>query len=287
MMADRQSRNGLGGKNMSELVRANRISVMAEDCGFVATFYRTHKKLGTVESRETSWLPMEGLNNTAQRELFRVHVIQHCEEYGYQYDAQDRRTEDNQLPRTYGSDEILIDTAIKLVTKDIEEWVGKINADLIDKANIGTFGISCEGVDGVSLTKNGKEVKPKYGNGNWAWAEIALSVTLDWTINGVSTEVYVDMTAELVSGQLKKPTMIGQGGYNYTNFKAEAMVDITDQLPIEDKTKKEAEPKVEEAIKKDEPISDEQPTKTKAKVIKIEDNEVPVKPKRKYTRKAK
>jgi hypothetical protein len=251
---------------MSELVRANRISVMAGEVGgFIATFYRTHKKLGILESVATPWKPMDGLNNTAQRELFRVHVIEHCTEYGYIYDNQDRRTEVNQLPRTYGSDDILWDTAIKIVRGDIEEWIAKTNVDLGGKASIENYNIECDGVDEVVLTSGGKEVKPKYGNGNWAWAKINLSVTLGWDVNGVSTEAYVSMVAELVSGQLKKPGKIGDGGYNYTNFKAEAMVDIADQLPTEDKGKKET---VEEAPKneqiEEQPIVNEVVTEEQA-----------------------
>ena len=240
---------------MSELVRANRISVMASEVdGFVATFYRTHKKLGVLESTATPWKPMDGLNNTAQRELFRVHVIEHCNDYGYIYDNQDRRTESNQLPRTYGSDDILWDTAIKLVRGDIEEWIAKTNGDLSGKASIENYEISCDGVDPVELTNGGKEVKPHYGNGNWAWAKINLNITLGWSVNGVSTEVYVDMVAELVSGQLKKPTKIGEGGYNFTSFKTEAMMDINEQLPTEGKGKEET---VEEAPQNEQ--AEEQP----------------------------
>lgn len=234
------TQNGLGGNNMSELVRANRISVQpGEEGGFVATFYRTHKKLGEINSFGTTWTPMDGLNNTALRELFRVHVIEKCNDYGYKYDAQDRRIESNQLPRTYGSEDILCDTAIKLITKDIDEWIKKANVDLAGKASIGGYGIACDGVDEVVLTNSGKEVKPRYGNGNWAWATVNLNITLQWDINELNTETYVSMAVELVSGQLKKPTKIGDGGYNFTSFKAEAMVDINEQISTEDKTKKE------------------------------------------------
>lgn len=241
---------------MSELVRANRISVQpGTKGGFIATFYRTHKKLGEINSFGTTWIPMDGLNNTAQRELFRVHVIERCADYGYIYDNQDRRTESNQLPKTYSSDEVLGDTATKLVFKDIDEWANKINADLIGKAEIASYGISWDGIDPVELTNGGKEVKPKYGNGNWAWAKINLSVTIDWEVGDEHTETYVDMVAELVSGQLKKPTKIGDGGYNLTSFKTEAMVDINGQLATEDKAKKET---VEEAPKNEQPVT--QPT---------------------------
>ena len=245
---------------MSELVRANRISVQPDGDGFIATFYRTHNKLGVIESKGTEWIPMEGLNGTAQRELFRVHMMQNCEKYGYKYDAQDRRTEDNQLPRTYGDDDILGGTAIKLVTKDIQEWADKIDADMGDKASVRLEEVTLDGIDEVTLTKNGKDVRPKYNNGNWAWAEINLTATLTWTIGGVESEVYVSMTAELVSGQLKKPASIGgDRGYNYTSFRAEAMMDVSEQLPVEDKAKKETEPEVKESAPKDEPVA-EQPT---------------------------
>lgn len=248
---------------MSELVRANRISVQPNDNGFIATFYRTHNKLGAVESRETAWKPMEGLNGTAQRELFRVYVIEHCAEFGYKYDAQDRRTEDNQLPRTYGTDELLGLTATRLVRSDIEEWTAKVNADMKDKnAVVSIEEISYDDIAEVVLTKSGKDVKPRYNNGNWAWAEIEISVTLLWKIGkNEPVETYVTMKAELVSGQLKKPSAIGTSGYNYTGYKAEAMVDINEQLPIDDKTKKEAEDEPKKDTPKDEPKAEEQPVK--------------------------
>lgn len=199
---------------MSELVRANRISVVMEDGVLVATFYRTHRKLGKVDQFDSMYQMVDGVNSVAQKELFRQDIIQHANDFGYDYDPEDRRADKNKLPSKYENDWVLETTSKDMVRDNVTEWVSKMNDGGMD---IDLVTISCEGISPVSLSKNGKEVKPKYNNGNWAWATITVSAV----VKSHNEELYVDMDLSLVSGQLKKPTKIGELGYNYTGFSAE------------------------------------------------------------------
>lgn len=229
-MAD-TSLNGLGGINMSKLiVRANRISVVIEEGVMVATFYRTHKKLGRVDQFEAEYDMVDGVNSVAQKELFRQHIINNAMDLGYDYDPQDRRTDSNKVPSKYPTEELLGDTAVAMVTPDIQEWADKMG-DMVKS-------ITCDYIEPVTMSNNGKDVRPKYNNGNWAWATITVSAT----IMSHGEEIYVDMNCSLVSGQMKKPTKISDGGYNYTGFKAEVERQLTElgiQLVEEDKSHKE------------------------------------------------
>lgn len=227
---------------MSELVRANRVSVQAKDeGGFVATFYRTHKVVATVDSIGVEWGDTTGLNKTAQREMFRIWVCEHSQVFGIAYDPVDRRDTPNQMPAKYTSDELLLETAGNLVASDIHEWVDKASKEW----NLPLEVIGIVGEEIVPVThRNGKDVSPKYGNGNWAWALVKVLVT----VQSCGVEGYATMECSLVSGQLKKPVTIGELGYTYTGLKTEiakdlqGVIDASKATPEESKT----EPKVEE-----------------------------------------
>lgn len=221
--------------NKEELVmeRANKVTVQAIGEGFMARFFRTHKLVKEIASEDTGYAAMAGLNKTAQRELFRVWVCGHAGEYGVDFDPADRRNEDNQVPAKYTNDTLLGDTAVKMVQADVEEWVAKIGNDLKVQD------ISWDEITEVTKSAKGKDVSPKYGNGNWAWATVHVIVTIHHTAGDTTTEGYVSMDLSLVSGQLKKPTAIGDGGYNYTSFRAEVGKDIPDAIKTEDKEEEE------------------------------------------------
>lgn len=186
----------------TNLTRANRIAVQTTDTGYRADFYRTHKHLATLLSEDSAWVADETANKSAQREDFRKWAIEHADVVGIIWNPNDLRTEDNKRVAKYESDEILKTDAIKILwddlwtlTKDCGLGVefGILSADLITPMTT-----TAKGYD---LSKMGV-IEGKYEkNGNWAWAEIEMTLTL--TKEG--QEIYYTTKLQLVSGQLKKP----------------------------------------------------------------------------------
>ena len=223
-------------KNM-ELQRANRVSVIGKDEGFVARFWRTHKLLTEVNSEQIGWTPqIDGLNKTAQRELFRVWVCENANEYGIEWDPSDKRSKGNQFPRKYDSDELLTDTMVKAVQDDIQEWVSKL-ADRLNK-KLTLKDIMADHIDPVT-NRNGRDVASKYMNGNWAYADVEMIVTVEHE----GKEGYVTIVGHLVSGQLKKPDM------TYTEFYEELIKDLPEIVPVKKDEKKDT--KAKKSTKKD------------------------------------
>ena len=218
--------------------RANRVSVQSIGEGFVATFYRTHKKVGEIDSTQVEWVQAVDveMNKTAQREMFRVWACENAQSYDIQYDPADRRTVDNQVPKKYDTDEILLNTAAGLVRKDVEEWVGKIQDGLTKEIN---FSIEAEDIEPVTVSPKNKQVPSKYNNGNWAWARVSVVVTV-LTVEG--EEAYITLVPELVSGQLKKPSKIGELGYTQTGFKTELLKDFAHLVKSKEESKPIEEP---------------------------------------------
>lgn len=202
---------------MRTIERANKVTINMTEEGFEAKFFRTHKHITTIQSQDTAFTQIEGLNKATQRELFRVWICQNASEYGIEWNPQDMRTEGNKMPNKYTTPELLMSTAVKLVTPDIVEWVSK-KADIIELLHITEDGIT------PVYDHKGKIVEAKYGNGNWAYATVQVTATVREIATGV--ESYVMMDLSLVSGQLKKPVHIGEGGYNMTSFFTEVSKDI-------------------------------------------------------------
>jgi len=207
---------------MMKARRANRIAVESKkDGGFVARFYKTHTKLAEVDSKDTGFQEDAKLNSTANRELFRVWIADHAEEYGIEYDPVDRRDKDLQVPRRYDSDEILRDTAVRLVQADLEEWLGKIR----DNTGVALEWAGLEADEVVPMeTYKGKAKDPRYKAGHWAWAQVPVTLTVRYQ----EEDYYATMTVLLVSGQIKKPKGIGSNGYHYTGLLTELQKDIED-----------------------------------------------------------
>ena len=205
---------------MSELARANRVAVQTlEDSSFEARFFRTHKHIATVNSKDTTFTPNPDSNKTAQREQFREWVCINGSLFGVSYDPDDRRIEDYKLPAKYTNDEVLKEASVQLVTPDIMKWVSEIQGlELVP--------IEAESITEVTKSGKGTKVDSKYLNGNWAWASIDLLITT----KAQDTEGYVSMTVNLVSGQLKKPSNINEGSYSMTGFKTDVLRDLGDVL---------------------------------------------------------
>jgi hypothetical protein len=184
------------------LTRANRIAIQTTEQGYRADFYRTHKHLATLASEDTTWVADETANKSAQREDFRKWAIDHAEVVGILWNPNDLRTEDNRRIAKYETDEMLKEDATAMLIADLIDLTAgcglgvdyvSLTADLITPMT--------KTAKGYDLSKMGV-IDGKYEKtGNWAWAEIEMTLTL--TKEG--QEIYYTTKIQLVSGQLKKP----------------------------------------------------------------------------------
>ena len=184
-----------------KLQRANRVTINAGEDGYRADFYRTHKKLTTILSQETGWEINAEMNKSAQREDFRQYVISHAEVFGIEWKPQDLRTDANKRYAKYETDEMLIEDTISMLRADIESLIAKtpyeVSLQGIEVDEIVPVTHSAKGTDLAKLgVIDGKYEK----SGNWAWAELAINVTMM-----ANEEIYYTTKCQLVSGQLKKP----------------------------------------------------------------------------------
>lgn len=197
----------------AELKRANRVAIVATEIGFQAEFWKTHKKVATIQSQETGWLVNPNQNRSAQREDFRTWVTTHSTDLGIAWNPQDQRTDENKRLAKYHTDDDLGKDTLALIQGDITEFITKspyevtISDMTIDE--ITPVGISSKGTD---LSKLGVIDGRYEKNGNWAWANIGICITLKVE----DTEIYVSIESQLVSGQLKKPAHVGDGGWTQT-----------------------------------------------------------------------
>ena len=67
--------------------RANRIAVQTIENGYRATFYRTHKTIGQIDSMDTAWQANADANSTTNRESFRSWVCEHSTEWDIEWDS--------------------------------------------------------------------------------------------------------------------------------------------------------------------------------------------------------
>ena len=204
-----------------KLERANRISVKSDGTGFIASFYRTHKHLADLHSLDTIFTPDEGLNKTAQREAFRLYAIDRASAVNVVWDPKDLRLTSNKRPNKYSSDEDIAVDAVELIRSDVLGFTAGIKSQYtLSVADIAMDDITAriktpKGIDLADLHIYGG----KYLSGNWAWADISMLVTIKISVEpDVSTEVYLTLDMALVSGQLKKPSNIGDMGWNQTAF---------------------------------------------------------------------
>lgn len=203
------------GEQTFELQRANRVAVSADvnNDGFAADFYRTHRKLTSISSFETGWVAKAGMNKSAQREDFRAFITEHAADIGIDWKPEDMRTDNNKRIAKYTTDADLSTDAIALIGDDITAFVVKcpyeISVQDITVDDIVPTTKSAKGTDLSTLgIENGRYAK----NGNWAWATVGICVTL----KANEQEIYVSLNCQLVSGQLKKPSHIGDLGYTQT-----------------------------------------------------------------------
>ena len=185
-----------------KLERANRIAVQSTYTGYKADFYRTHKHLATLLSCETGWEADEQANKSAQREDFRKFAIEHAADIGILWDPDDKRTDSNKRIPKYENDQTLLEDAKALLTGDMETLTNKCPYEVT------MMGLTADSIYPVSMSAKGTDLSKlgiidgKYEkSGNWAWADVEMTLTL--TKDG--QEIYYTTTCQLVSGQLKKP----------------------------------------------------------------------------------
>jgi len=257
--------------NMSELVRANRISVMVAEGLTIAKLWRTHKMVAEIAMTDAmgqGFVADPTVNATAQRELFRAWIGINAPKFGVKYDPTDNRTDANQFPSKYTDGQLVTEWAIKIVENDLREWATKMGKEF--NQEITMIEASAEILVPTTITKSGKAVNSQYGNGNWAYCTIPVTATFD--TNGV--QGYVTMTVELVSGQMKKPGNIADLGFTYTGFKTELLKDLKSALPVIEKV----------SVSKSKPVVADETTPNPVEVEMMA-VEIPAKPKK--TRKSK
>lgn len=251
-----------GIKMTKELIRANRVAVKANEEGYVADFYRTHKLVGSVYSGNTEWVAPEDANKSMVRESFRMWAIENCEDHGILWDPSDKRAPGNVRKAKYDSDEALVEDAMALVIPEMRALVEKC------KYEIEWGGIEHDDIVPMTHTGSGKELNTmgiEYGkylkSGNWAWAWLKFITNFKFK----GEECYIPVTMQLVSGQLKK---VGMG---ITEFNSRVKAEIVgaglateEELDPPKESKKKSKKSDETAEEKAERIE---------KVVIVEDTE--------------
>ena len=234
--------------NNTNLTRANRIAVQVIDTGYKADFYRTHKHLATLLSEDTTWVADETANKSAQREDFRKWAIEHAEVVGILWNPNDMRAEDNKRVAKYENDEMLKEDAKDMLWSDLYNLVldcnlgvafGSLTADIITPMT--------KTAKGYDLSKMGV-IDGKYEkNGNWAWAEVEMTLT----ITKEGQEIYYTTKVQLVSGQLKKPHI------TKTNFTEEIKQSLKEIGLWEEEAKAEKSAKADKVEDTKEEVTEE------------------------------
>lgn len=197
----------------NKLIRANKVTVKADGDEFVATFYRTHTMVTTINSADTAWAADDSCkdNKTLTRESFRQWIIAHAEEYGVEWKPQDMRDPSNIRKAKYETDQDLTGDAVAMLIPEMQTLTDKCKYD------IAWGGIQYDDITPVYTTGSGKDLSTmgiqdgKYAkSGNWAWADILFMMSFRYK----KEECYLPLTMHLVSGQLKK---VGIGITEFNN----------------------------------------------------------------------
>lgn len=189
---------------MSELVRANKVTVKVDGNGYVAQFFRTHKELLEVRSSETGFVMPPSLTKSGEREAFRGYVVENADKYGINWLPQDLRPANVVHKARYTNDQELIDDAYTVIRNMVNEFADKC------KYPITVIGLEFDSITPMVKTGKGTDLSVlgiedgKYKNsGNWAWAKIEMIATVKYK----EDMVYLTVNTELISGQLKKPSL--------------------------------------------------------------------------------
>jgi hypothetical protein len=153
-------------------------------------------------SEDTTWVADETANKTAQREDFRKWAIDHADVAGILWQPQDLRDSNNKRIAKYETDEMLKEDAKDMLDADLTNLVTKC------PHGVSILGLEADTIvpmlttaKGYDLSKMGVEEGKYTSTGNWAWADVEMTLTL--TKDG--EQIYYTTKVQLVSGQLKKP----------------------------------------------------------------------------------
>lgn len=235
---------------MSDLVRSNKVTAYWEGDGVaIGQFYRTHDKILTVKSNESTvaaagFVFPEGTEEapvTAQQKLeaFKTFLMANASVFGISYDPVDRRADEFKFPSRYDEENIK-EYSAKMLANALAGVTEKVRNNVI--ANMIKSGHVAEGTDiefGMGeATVNVTEV---YNNGGIKYAEVIYPVA--FAING--QQVVTEGAVQLVSGQLKKPRELKDVALTMTAIKT--FLVEAGLLPKIEKAKKEDSDAVAEA----------------------------------------
>ena len=117
---------------MSELVRANRISVQVTEGAVLGRYWKTHKvvaEVTMVQAITKGYVMDTTVNATAQRELFRAWLGKYAGLFDVNYDPTDNRADTNKYPSKYTDDGMLTEWAIKIVQEDMKGLASKMSTE--------------------------------------------------------------------------------------------------------------------------------------------------------------
>lgn len=181
--------------NASTSPRANRVVVRAtEDGGFEAEFFKTHKHIAVVASKDTDWHRNKEHNPTQAREDFRTWIQSNASQFGINWMPELQQQAWDRKYWKYETDEQVEEDAIELMGWTIKTICEKVGL----KVELGKMALdSIVPMDSpLTYVENGKYTK----NGNWAVAQVNLEVRA--TIE--DKEIDIIYPIEMRSGQLTK-----------------------------------------------------------------------------------
>ena len=179
--------------------RANRVVVnRTEDGNWRADFYKTHKIVGTCNSKGTTWVST-GLTQTADRESFRAWAIENADKYGVRWQPELQQQAWDRKYDKYENNAQVERDASELMWWTVSTLAEKCKYKAVLKQ------ITLDSIIPMYKTPTGKPTlyctDGKYDkNGNWAWADLQMDVQI--TINDTPINIIYPM--QIVSGQIKK-----------------------------------------------------------------------------------
>lgn len=242
---------------MSDLTRANRVTAYWKGEGIaVGVFYKTHDKIMELLSNDqlvvnAGFTMPEGSEEapiTAQDKLasFKNFLQTNASSFGIQYDPVDRRDDEFKFPNKY-DEETFKEYSRKMVVKSVSETLDKVQKNVI--ANLVKSGNLPEGSEVNYGIGDEPEItiKESYNNGNIKYAIAKYPVALQVGEQIVNTYC----TAEVVSGQLKKPRELEDAVLTQTGIKSllieNGLIPKIEKPAKEDAEENDAEPQSDDA----------------------------------------
>ena len=178
--------------------RANRVSVQTIENGYRATFYRTHKTIGQIDSMDTAWQANADANSTTNRESFRAWVCEHSAEWDIEWDPGKATQAWDRKHNTYMTDEQVSEDTITLITPVLDRLASKGKHEMwIDTIEV-TAVVPKE--SNLAYVEDGRYTK----SGAWCVADIELEIDV---IIGNLPAMRMVYSIEMKSGQICKPKM--------------------------------------------------------------------------------